>query len=70
MEKSVLDIIDILRHQKQGLTTSDVRGVEGTFVVKLRDQKVDSHFKNTKLPLNEYDNNIDKQLSYMNYKKK
>ena len=44
MEKSVLDITDRLRHQKQGLTTSDVRDVEGTFVVKLRAQKVDSHF--------------------------
>ena len=32
MEKSVLDIIDILRHQKQVLTTSDVRDTEGVFV--------------------------------------
>ena len=44
MDKSVLDITDGLRHQKQRLTTSDVRGVEGTFVVKLRAQIVDSHF--------------------------
>ena len=70
MEKLVLDITDRLRHQKQGLTTSDVRYVEGTFVVKLRAQKVDSHFFNTQLPLNEDDNNLDEQLSYMNYKKK
>ena len=44
MEKSVLDITDRLRHQKKGLTTSDARYVEGNFVVKLRDHKIDSHF--------------------------
>ena len=44
MEKSVLDITDSLRHQKQVWTTSDVRDFEGTFVVKLRAQKIDSHF--------------------------
>ena len=68
MEKSVLDITDSLRHQKIGFTTSDSRDVEGTFVVKLCDQKVDSHFFNTKLPVNEDGHHIDKQLSYMNYK--
>ena len=31
-------------HPIQGLTTSDVRDVEGTFVVNLLAQKVDSHF--------------------------
>ena len=44
MEKSVLDMIDIFRHQKQGLTTSEVRDVQGIIFVKLRAQKVDSHF--------------------------
>ena len=44
MEKSVLDITDRLRHKKHILTTSDVRDDEGTFVVKLHAQKVDSHF--------------------------
>ena len=44
LEKSVLDMTDSLRHQKQGLTKSYVRDVEGTFVVKVRAQKVDSHF--------------------------
>ena len=44
MEKSVLDITDSFKNQKQGLTTSDFRYVEGTVVVKLRNQKVDSHF--------------------------
>ena len=64
----MLDITEILRHQKQGLTTLDVRDVEGTFVVKLHAQKIDIHFLNTQLPMN--DNNLEEQLSYMNYKKK
>ena len=68
MEKSVLGIIDSLRHQKQVLTTSDVRDVEGDFVVKLRAQKIDSHFY-TQLPLNEDDNDLGEKLSYMSYKK-
>ena len=55
MEKSVLDITYSLRHQKQGLTTSDVRDIEGIFVVKLCAQKIDSHFFYTQLPLNEDD---------------
>ena len=44
MEKSVLYITDSLIHHKQVLTTSDVRDVEGNFVVKSRDQKIDGHF--------------------------
>ena len=44
MDKSVLGIKYILRHQKQVLTTSDVRDIEGIFVVKLRAQNIDSHF--------------------------
>ena len=68
MEKSLLDMTDSLRHQKLGLTTSWSRGVQGIFVVELRAQKFDSHFLNTKLPLNEYGNYLDKQLSYINYK--
>ena len=44
MEKSVLDITEIVRHQKQVLTTSDVRDIEVTLVVKLRGQNVDTHF--------------------------
>ena len=60
MEKSELDMIDSLRHQKQGLTSSEFRDVEGTSVVKLCAQKTDSHFLNKKLPLNEDGKNIDK----------
>ena len=44
MEKSVLDITDSVRHQKQGLTTSDVKDIEENFVVKLRTQNIGSHF--------------------------
>ena len=47
MDKSVLDMTDSLRHQKLGLTTSESRDVQGIFVVKLRAQKVDSHFLHT-----------------------
>ena len=45
MEKSLLDTIDRLRHQKQGLKTTYVRDIEGNFVGKLCAQKTDSHFK-------------------------
>ena len=56
MEKSVLDITDSVRHQKQELTTSDVSNIEGIFVVKLRGLNIDTHSFNTKLPLKEDDN--------------
>ena len=69
MEKSVLDITDSLRHQKNILTTSDVKNIEGIFVVKLRAHKIDGHFFYTQLPLNEYDEIFEEKLSYMNYKK-
>ena len=68
MEKSVLDLTDIMRHQKQGSTTSESIDLQGIFVVKLRAQKTKSHFFNTQLPLNEDGNNLDKQLSFSNYK--
>ena len=68
MEKSVLDLTDSLIHQKLGLTTSESIDVEGMFVVKLRAQKTESHFLNAQLPLNEYGNNLDKQLSFSNFK--
>ena len=55
MEESVLDITDRLIHLEQGLITSDVRDIEGTFVVKLRGQNIYSHFFYTQSPLNEDD---------------
>ena len=51
------------------LVIADVRYIEDIFVVKLSAQKIDSHFKNTQLPLNEDDGNIEEQLSYINFKK-
>ena len=69
MDKSVLYNTDSLRHQKQGLTTSDVRNTEGTFFVKLRAHNIDGHFFYTKLPLNEDDKCFEEKFSYMNYKK-
>ena len=44
MVKSVLDMTDSLRHQELVLTTSESRDVQGSFVVKLRAHKVESHF--------------------------
>ena len=44
MEKSVLDITYSVRHHKKGLTTSDVKDIEGIVFVKLRAQNIDSHF--------------------------
>ena len=48
-----------LETSETGMATSDVRSVEGNFVVKLHAQKVDSHFLNIQLPLNENDNNLE-----------
>ena len=42
MEKSVLAITYSVTHQKQRLTTSDARDIEGTFVVKLRGQNIEN----------------------------
>ena len=44
IDRYVLDITDSVRHQKQGLKTSDASDIEGTFVVKLRGQNIDLHF--------------------------
>ena len=44
MYKSVFDITDSLRNQKQVLTTIYVKDIDGNFVVKLRDLKTGNHF--------------------------
>ena len=67
MQKSVLDIAYIVSYYIQGLTTSDVRDVEGTFVVKLHGQNIENNFFYSQLPLNEDDNNFEEQLNYINY---
>ena len=69
MEKSVLDITESTRHQKQVLTTSDARYIEGTFVVKLLGYNIDTHFFYTQLPLNEDDKNFGEQLNGINCSK-
>ena len=51
MEKSVYNVTDKIRHQQQGLTTSESIDFEGMFVVKLRALKHETHFLNTNLPL-------------------
>ena len=58
MEKWVFNVTDSLRHQKQGLMTSDVRYIAGTFVVKLRAPNIDRKIFYTQLTLNEDDNNF------------
>ena len=68
MEKSVVDVTDSTRNKKLGLTTSESIDVQGMFVVKLRAQNTESHFFYTQLPMNEDGNNIDKQLSFSNFK--
>ena len=65
----MLDITDSSGHQKQGLKTSDVRDIEGTFVVKLYGQNSKNYFFYAKLPLNEDDNSFEEQLKYISYKK-
>ena len=69
MEKSVLGITDSVRYHKQGLTTSDLSDIEGTFVVKVSVQNIDTYFLNTKLHLNEDNNFFNKQLNGINYNK-
>ena len=44
MEKSVLDVIESIKHQNLGLTTSESIDLQGIFVVKLRAQNTESHF--------------------------
>ena len=65
MEKSVLDITDSLRHQKQLLATSDIRDIEVIFVVSYVLIILIAIFFYTQLPLNEDNNNFEEQLIYM-----
>ena len=68
MDKSVLYVTDSIRHQKLSLNTSESVYLQGIFVVKLRAQNTESQFFYTQLPLNKDGKNIDKQLSFSNYK--
>ena len=69
MQKSVLDITYRVRHQKQKLTTSDVKDIGGTFVVKSRGQNIQGCFFFRQLSLNEDDKKLEEQLNYINYNK-
>ena len=62
MEKMVFDITYSLRNQKQWFTETDVRDIDGSFFIKLCGLKIDYHIFNTKLPLNEDDNNLKNNL--------
>ena len=44
MEKSVLDITIKIINQKKGITKTEVKGVEGTFAVKLRGLNIENNF--------------------------
>ena len=68
MDKSVFDITDSLINQKHVLAITYVRDIDGTFVVKLCGLKIDNHFFNTKLSLNEDDNNFEEQFNDISYK--
>ena len=69
MEKSVLDITYSVRHHKKGLTTSDVKDIEGIVFVKLHAQNIDNHFFYKQLLLNEDDKIFEEQLNDINYRK-
>ena len=51
------------------MTTTDVKDIVGTFVVKLSVMNIENNFFNTKLSLNENDNNFDVKLNDVNYKR-
>ena len=51
------------------MTATNVKDIDGTFVVKLRGLNIDNYFFYTQLPLNEDDNNFDEKLNDINYKK-
>ena len=69
MEKSVLDLTVKMRNQKKGMTKTEVKDINGTFVVKLRGLNLGNKYFNTLLPLNEDDNNFYEQLNDIHYKR-
>ena len=44
MDKSALGLTINIRNKKKGMTTTEVRDVDGTFVVKLRGLNIDKVF--------------------------
>ena len=45
MEKSVLDLTIKIRNRKKGMTTTEVKDMDGTFVVKLHGMNIENNFK-------------------------
>ena len=68
MDKSVFATTNSLIKQTQVLTTTNVRDIDVTFVVKLRGLKIEN-IEYKKLPLNEDDSNFEKQQNDINYKR-
>ena len=44
MEKLLLDLTINIRNHKKGVKTTDVKDVDGTFVVKLRGMNIEKYF--------------------------
>ena len=53
----------------QVITTTDVRDIDETFVVKLRGLDIENQFFYTQLTLNGDDNNFDENFNDINYKR-
>ena len=51
------------------MTTTEDKGLGGTFFVKLRCLIIENASKNTKLPLNEAKNKFDGKFNDINYKR-
>ena len=54
---------------KKEMTTTEVKYIDGTFVVKVRGLNIDNYFLNRQLPLNEDGNILYGQLDVINYKR-
>ena len=64
----MLDITYSMRNLKQGIKTTYLRDIYGIVFVKLRGLNVENPNFYTQLPLNEDENNFDKQFNDINYK--
>ena len=66
MQKSVVDLTVRMRNMKKEMTTTEVKYIDGTFVVKVRGLNIDNYFLNRQLPLNEDGNILYGQLNVIN----
>ena len=51
------------------MKTTELKDIDGTFFGKLHGLNIEKNYFNTQLPLNEDDNNFDKKLNDINYKR-